>query len=95
MLAVSDTVWLAVITMFGTIISSAMALILAWINRVKNDVAAVKIGQEKTDANVQKIEKATNSIVGQLIQTTRREAHAAGVEEQRNKTDPPSESHVG
>jgi hypothetical protein len=85
MLAVSDTVWLAVISTLGGIMTAALTLIATWLNRVKSDVAKVKEGQQYTDANVAKIEKATNSIVSQLVETTRKEAHAAGMKDEKDR----------
>ena len=48
--------------------------------RVKKNVAEVK-------ENVQVIEKATNSLTDRLVESTRIEAHAAGMKEEKEKTD--------
>jgi len=56
-------------------VSSAVNLFLFWLLR----------------RDVQEVHKATNSIVTQLVATTKLEAHQAGVNEERGRANPPTQ----
>ncbi len=47
----------------------------------------VKKNIQNVGDNVKIIEKATNSLTDRLVETTRTEAHAAGMKEEKEKTD--------
>ena len=75
----SDTFWTAFFAGLPAAIAAVTTLVVAI----------------KTQKQVEKVEKATNSLTDRLVQTTRTEAHAAGAKEerdrQRSKTERPKE----
>jgi hypothetical protein len=91
LLALSDAVWASILALLGVVWTGIMTIALALINRVKKDVADVKQTQTETNVNVEKIEKATNSMMAAHNQLTETEALARGKliggREQKAKTD--------
>ena len=74
----SDTTWLAIIGLVTMVVKDYLdrRRIRDQENRLK-DVAA----------KIEEVHKATNSLTYRLVETTKTEAHAAGMKEEKDKAD--------
>lgn len=99
-LAVSDAVWLAILGIIGMVVkeflvdrpraarvakelANATLARAAQTSKVEEVAESVKVVAEK----VEEVHKATNSLTDRLVETTKSEAHAAGIKEEKDRAD--------
>lgn len=98
LLAVSDSVWLAIIGIVAMVVKEyidrqraermAKELVAATVARAAQTARVEEVAHkvEVVAEKVEEVHKATNSLTDRLVETTKTEAHAAGVKEEKDRT---------
>lgn len=87
---ISDAVWLALIGLLAMCVKEYIDY-----RRAVSVVAKVEKATGKVAEKVEEVHKATNSLTDRLVATTKTEAHAAGVKEEKDKSSNLSTSSTG